>query len=102
MILIYSTFADKDSAAKMAEILLGEKLIACANILPSHIAIYEWEGVVNHDEEIIALFKTTERNWETARDVIAANHSYDTPCILKIPVADGAPEFLQWVEDVTA
>lgn len=30
-----------------------------------------------------------------------AEHSYDVPCVIALPIADGNPAYLKWVEDAT-
>ena len=80
--LIYVTFASKADALTMAEGLLAEKLIACANILPPIQSIYVWEGAVQQQEETVALFKTVHA--QAAADYITQHHPYDTPCILTL------------------
>ena len=39
--------------------LLEDRLIACANLLGESRSIYRWEGEVQSEREIIALFKTS-------------------------------------------
>ena len=36
------------------------------------------------------------------REALKKLHSYDLPCIVAYPVAQGSPAFLQWVADETA
>jgi len=42
--LIWSVFADEESAAAAADRLLEDGLIACANIMPGVRSIYRWRG----------------------------------------------------------
>lgn len=57
---IYMTFPDEATAARVAGILLEERLIACANILPAVRSIYRWEGRTEDDAEVVAFAKSRQ------------------------------------------
>ena len=42
--LIWCPFPDAPSAAATAKLLLDERLVACANILPAMLSLFEWNG----------------------------------------------------------
>ncbi|OYW47121.1 MAG: divalent-cation tolerance protein CutA [Sphingomonadales bacterium 32-68-7] len=80
--LIWSPFADETSAALAAGQLLGEGLIACANVLPAMRSIYLWQGEVQETAEVGVLFKTDASLLERATDRLAEIHPYATPAVL--------------------
>ncbi len=82
-ILIYTTYKNMEEAQKVAGLLLNEKLIACANFFPI-TSTYSWKGKVETAEEIVAILKTMAENWQTVRDAVLADHSYETPCVIKL------------------
>jgi periplasmic divalent cation tolerance protein len=96
MTIIYTTFQNKEEARKITTVLLEKKLIACANMLPTSSA-YLWEGKIERKEEIIGFLKTTEEKFVEVREMIRKLHSYDVPCILKIP-AEAERNYREWVE----
>ena len=85
--LLWSTFADRAEAERIAETVLAERLAACVNILAPCTSIYRWEVKVERGAEVPALFKTTAALAEVLRDRIAALHSYDLPVIEAWPVS---------------
>lgn len=89
--LLWSTFADRAEAERIAERVVTERLAACANILAPCTAIYRWEGKVERGEEVPALFKTTTELAAVLRARIAELHSYDLPVIEAWPVAVSDP-----------
>jgi periplasmic divalent cation tolerance protein len=95
--LIYATFPDTESARALAQSLLAEKLVACCNILPAGESHYVWEGAMQVTSEVVMIVKTTTSAASQAIAHIKAQHPYDNPAILQIPVSDGAPEFMAWV-----
>lgn len=97
----YITCSDREEARKLASILLEEKLIACANIIPGMESLYVWEGKVQHDQEVILLCKMPQRHFEALLVLVQENHSYDVPCVLSLPIEKANPAFLQWIDDET-
>ena len=43
--------------------------------------------------------KTTVQAYDELERIIIQIHSYDNPCILKIPVEGGAADFMSWIKD---
>jgi len=85
--LLYSTFADREDAERVARIVLDERLAACVNILAPCTSIYRWQGEVAQGEEVPALFKTRAALERRLRERIAELHRYDLPVIESWPVA---------------
>ena len=46
MLMVFTTFASADDAARVARTLVEERLIACGNVLPGVRSLYRWEGKV--------------------------------------------------------
>lgn len=99
MLLFYVTCKDENEASTIANALLQKKLIACANLFPSR-SIYEWRGKREDTQEYIALLKTTEEAADQVEKEITKMHSYDVPCILRIPVVANT-EYEKWVKQNT-
>lgn len=99
--MIYVTCADKSEAERIAKTLLEKRLIACANIMAPHTAIYMWEDKPAQDEEVAMLLKTRTELFEEIRDDICALHSYDCPCIVSWPIETGHKPFLDWIGQET-
>lgn len=96
MIFVYSTFPNKKEAKKIGERLVRKKLAACINIFPIE-SVYIWRGKVIKDKEFAAIIKTKKENFKKVEKFILANHSYDTPCILEIPVSRVTKKYLNWL-----
>lgn len=96
-ILLYTTVKNKQEALAIAEALLAEKLVACANILPPHTAVYHWQGAMQQEEEVLMLLKTSTAVESRVMARIAQLHSYNCPCILALPVEAAEPAFAQWI-----
>ncbi len=99
MIVIYTTFPDRESAEKAVKKLLEEKLIACAN-LREHKAFYWWEGKVEESDEVGALLKTKVELWKAVRERLKELHPYTVPAIIRFDVDNVNPEYLNWLLEV--
>ncbi|MHA7820655.1 MAG: divalent-cation tolerance protein CutA [Erythrobacter sp.] len=95
--LTWCPFPDRESARSVAATLLGEKLIACANILADVESVYEWDGAVSNGEEVAVLFKTTESCLDDLVVRLGECHPYDTPAIIGWVCDVAHSETLQWL-----
>lgn len=98
--LLHVTFADADEAARIARIVVEERLAACANLLGPARSIYRWAGAVEEAVEERALFKTTRTHADRLARRIADLHSYDLPVIETWPASVGQAAG-EWVSDAT-
>lgn len=80
--LVWCPFPDEQSAITVAKTLLDERLIACANIFPAVLSLFEWGGERGETSETGVLMKTDASLLETVIDRIAALHTYDEPAIV--------------------
>jgi len=101
-ILVLTTLPTADVAAEVARALVGEKLAACANILPALRSIYRWEGKVQDENEVLVLLKTRRGQYEPLKARILALHPYDVPEVLAVPVEQGHGAYLDWIASETA
>lgn len=98
---LYSTFPDKESAILIADNLLKENLIACANITEGVTSLYKWQGERQQAEECVLIAKTQQACVDQAIERIRQLHSYDVPCVAAWPLEKGYHEFFQWVRSMT-
>ncbi len=97
IIFIYVTFPSEVLAAKMANNLINDKLIACANIYPGVKSVYRWEGKNQRTEEAVAIFKTRRENYGAVSEKIMKEHEFKTPCIAVLPVEHMLPQYAEWI-----
>ncbi len=100
--LVYATFPSTDSAEAVGRALVASKLAACVNILPAMTSLYEWQGTLHREAEVVMLIKTVT---DRAADVVASvrqSHPYDNPAILVLPIMGGSMDFLRWISAQTS
>jgi periplasmic divalent cation tolerance protein len=99
---IYVTAANPEQAKTIGEALVSERLAACANILAPMASIYRWQGKIQHDTEAVLIAKTRAELVERVIARVKALHSYTVPCVVSLPIEQGNPDFLGWIEAETA
>jgi periplasmic divalent cation tolerance protein len=101
LILFYCPCPSIDEAKKLAHALLEKKLIACANILPGMVSIYEWKGSLHDDSECLALFKTTKERAQEVETLLTSLHPYEIPAILQFEASKVNEDFFTHVRQST-
>lgn len=99
ILVVLCTCPDPTTARNIARELLSTQLAACVNIIPGISSVYEWQGEVCEDDEVLLLIKTTATGFSALRDAILAAHPYELPEVIAVPVSAGLPGYLKWVED---
>ncbi|MBT9568302.1 MAG: divalent-cation tolerance protein CutA [Thiobacillus sp.] len=100
-LLILTNVPDLASAEKLANALIDERAAACVNVLAPAHSIYRWKGGVERAVEIPLLIKTTAVNYARVEQIVCAQHPYDVPELIAIPITHGLPAYLEWVATET-
>ena len=97
-ILVLSTCDSEQSARAIARGLLEARLAACVNIVAGAQSLYWWQGKIEEAGEWLLLIKSSRARFEKLREHLGRVHSYQTPEIIALPIVDGNPAYLEWVE----
>lgn len=98
VVVVLVTGPDATSLETLAGTIVGEGLAACVNLIPRIRSVYRWDGEVHHDDEALAVVKTTRPAIDALRDRVSELHPYDLPEFLVLPVETGSDAYLGWVE----
>ncbi len=99
VLLALSTFPDRETAQRVSNQVVTEKLAACANILPAVESIYRWKDKVETGNETLVIFKLGEDRQSAFQEKVRSLHPYEVPEIIFFRVSNGLPEYLHWVAD---
>lgn len=97
IVIVLTNLPDRAAATRLAALLVEQRHAACVNILAECTSIYRWEGEVRTATEVPLLIKTTSAAYPRLEEKIRANHPYELPEIVNIPVGAGLPAYLDWV-----
>jgi periplasmic divalent cation tolerance protein len=95
--VVMTTVSNKEQAEKLARVVLEARLAACVQI-QDITSYYWWDEKINREPEQLLYLKTTANKYHALEALILANHSYDTPEILQIPVETGFEKYLGWMQ----
>ncbi len=102
-LVVLVTVADADAGLALGRALVDERLAGCVQVIPGGMAIYRWQGVLYADPQTQLIIKTRRAAWPALQARIAELHSDQVPEILALPVVDGLPAYLGWLDEaVTA
>lgn len=99
---VMTTVDSAEQAAALARGIVERRLAACAQIVGPIRSHYRWQGKVEEAEEWQLLIKTTAGRYSDVAAYLAANHGYDTPEIIAVPIVAGSAEYLGWVNAETS
>jgi periplasmic divalent cation tolerance protein len=97
-LLVISTCPDVDTAERLGRMLVESRLAACVNILPSVRSVFEWRGSLEIGDEVMLLVKTTGERFERLRERLVAEHPYELPEVIGVPIVTGSGAYLEWVD----
>lgn len=96
--IIFCTCPDRATAEQIAHLLIDSNLAACVNIVPGIISIYKWQGKIESADEHLLLIKSNDESYQAVENKIKAHHPYELPEIVAIPITNGLPEYLNWID----
>ena len=102
VLIVFSTFANEADAARVARVLVEERLVACANLLPGARSIYRWKDEVKDEGEVVVLMKTRKQDWTALLSRLHELHPYETPECVAVRIAAGAPRYMAWLDEALA
>ncbi len=100
-ILIISTYPDKKSVKKIANVVVSKRLAACVNYTKID-SVYAWKGKMENTTEFLTLFKTTEKTKKILKEVIKKTHPYEVPEIVEMEMDSVNLSYQNWLADSTS
>ncbi len=98
-IVVYITTPDLDTAKKLADTLVENKLAACVNITQKVHSVYYWQGNIEREDEFLLIIKTREDRFTKLEETVKEIHPYTVPEIIAIPVVRGSQDYLNWIDE---
>jgi periplasmic divalent cation tolerance protein len=96
VVTIITTVALAEDAARIAEMLLRDRLAACVQEITIR-SRYRWKDEIRCEPEVLLLIKTARDRAEAAVIAIRKIHPYELPEIIVLPVVGGLPDYMTWI-----
>ena len=97
-IVVFNTCGSLDEAERLSRRLVDERLAACVTVISPVRSFYRWKDEVTDSAEWLLMIKTSRAMFEPLRAVLESSHSYELPEVIAIPVIEGSPNYLAWIE----
>jgi periplasmic divalent cation tolerance protein len=101
IVQLTTTVDSKSRAIQLAETMVTERLAACAQVQGPIESVYRWQEKIDGATEWYCHFKTTKLLVERLRTRVVKLHPYDLPEVIVVPIVDGHPPYMDWVESET-
>jgi periplasmic divalent cation tolerance protein len=101
-VVVWTTISSSTDGGNLASILVGERLVACVNVLPEMDSIYRWKGQVESERERQLVMKTTSARVPALKSRLHQLHDYEVPEFIVMPIVDGSEPYLSWIRASTA
>jgi periplasmic divalent cation tolerance protein len=98
---VTTTTDSEEEARKLARAAVESRLAACGQVLSPITSVYWWQGEIEDAQEWMVFLKTTEERVQQLVERLRAEHSYDTPEIVAVPIVSGNPAYLEWISEET-
>ena len=90
-----------EQAITIARTLVEEEMVACVNVIQGALSVFRWKGKLEEATESLLIIKTRTQRLSEVIGRVKEIHSYDVPEIIALPIVDGNPSYLQWIDEVT-
>ena len=93
---IQITCGSTEEASAIAHQLVEQRVAACVQSIPIG-SVYEWDGVIHDDREVLLLVKTRTDRFDDVARVVGELHSYELPAVTMVPIT-GTRTYLEWID----
>ena len=97
VILVLTQMPDRASAQALARRLVEGRLAACVSVGAPVESLYHWRGQIETAQEVPVAVKTRPERYPEVEAAIRAQHPYELPEIVAVPVVSGLAPYLAWV-----
>ena len=95
--LVLTQLPDRGSAQALARALIEARLAACVSVGGAAESLYHWRGEIEMAQEIPLWIKTCADTYDQVEALIRAQHPYELPEIVAVPITHGLPAYLDWI-----
>ena len=91
----------EDEATRIADALLHARLAACVQVVGPVHSRYWWQGARETALEHLCMVKSRLSLVDAVVAAVRAEHSYETPEIVAVPIVAGDAAYLEWLRSET-
>jgi len=95
--IVLVTFPSIEEARRIVNVLVEERLVACANLFPGVESVYRWKENVESSVEVAGILKTSTGCLNRLEGRLTELHSYEVPEFLVLSPDSGSEAYLNWM-----
>lgn len=95
--IVLCTCPDPESASRLAQGLVENRMAACVNLVPGLTSVYPWQGKIETASEVLLIIKTRANRLAELEAFIQTHHPYELPEIVAVSVEQGSKTYLDWI-----
>jgi periplasmic divalent cation tolerance protein len=99
--VVLVTAEDRGAGLALARRVVEEGFAACGSVLPHVTSVFQWEGNMREEDEVLLILKTSDDRAAGLVERVAELHGYDVPEVLTLAVEGGHEPYLAWVRACT-
>jgi len=100
-VIVLTTVGADFDPRPLARELVEQRLAACVNIIPAVTSVYRWQDRVDEEGEQLLVIKTVDTNVGELRAAVFAQHPYDVPEFMVLPIASASEAYGAWLVEST-
>ena len=95
------TADDEGWLLELTRAMVRDRLVACGQHLTPVRSVYRWQGEIEESVETRVALHTRSSLVPAVIERVRADHPYDVPCVIALPVGQANPDYLAWVLEST-
>lgn len=98
-VVVLITAGSIKEAEAIGRSLVEGRLAACVNISPSVRSLFRWHGAIEEQQEALLLVKSRSDLVPALIEAVKRLHTYTVPEVIALPILDGSPDYLAWIDE---
>ena len=98
---IWVNCPDRETAGRIADACVSDRLAACANILAPITSRYRWKGAIETAKEVPLLLKTRAEHFDAICAAVRKLHPYEVPAITATEITHADQAYADWLRSET-
>jgi periplasmic divalent cation tolerance protein len=98
LIILTTTFPDRETAERVTGLLVDGGLAVCGQVGADLVSFYRWEGQLCRAGEVAVALKVLSDRLDLCLGELKVQHPYDIPQIVGWPAAVVSREYLAWAQ----
>ncbi len=96
LLVVMTTVSAPEQGRELARILVEERLVACAQVLPQIISLYRWQGQIEEESEFLVLLKLPASRYPQLQPRLHQIHPYEEPEVVALEATAVSASYLNW------